>query len=261
MEEVGTNGRVIHIAHSQGVLITALAIKRLSRQEMAKIEIIAFGGAAALRKSKDCPFVRCVNYYSVNDPLLFLVPSAVRALQSGFLGSGGVILRNNHNRNNNDATSTNTDELSESEFVFLTPRSGDPIVDHGLLGPTYIEALIWEGRRYQQIYMPLTERAFRFTCLYLIALHHSFTQNILKPILRRTLVPFILFVMRFNDMIKTACFNVVQFLFNYIISPIIAILLACWEIIENVIKTFKSEKERFDPIEHVLQMKSSREKK
>lgn len=29
---------------------------------------------------------------------------------------------------------------------------GDPVTDHGLLNPTYLEALLWEGQRYQSIY-------------------------------------------------------------------------------------------------------------
>ena len=64
---------------------------------------MSFGGAAALSRS-EFPFHRVVNYYAVNDPLLHVVPSAVRALKSGFLSSY---------------------QLSEDpEFVFLSPRSG-----------------------------------------------------------------------------------------------------------------------------------------
>ena len=42
-------------------------------------------------------------------------------------------------------------QSSEPEFVFLSPKGNDPIVDHGLLGPTYSEILEWEGRRYQEL--------------------------------------------------------------------------------------------------------------
>src|SRR6056300_1365770 len=62
--EVGKRGRVLHIAHSQGALVTALAAKQLTPLEMNQIEILAFGGAAALRKTPETPFSRCINYYS-----------------------------------------------------------------------------------------------------------------------------------------------------------------------------------------------------
>lgn len=32
------------------------------------------------------------------------------------------------------------------------PIAGDPVTDHGLLNPTYLEALLWEGQRYQSLY-------------------------------------------------------------------------------------------------------------
>jgi hypothetical protein len=101
---VGPNGCVVHIAHSQGALITHLAAKQLTPLEMSQIEVLAFGGAAAIRKTPRTPFRRCINYYSVNDPLLLVVPQAAQALRSGFVG--------------------------DEEFCFLAPRAGDPIADH-----------------------------------------------------------------------------------------------------------------------------------
>lgn len=130
---VGKKGRVIHIAHSQGALITLLATKQLTSMEMNRIEVITFGGAAALRVMPETPFLRCINYYSVNDPLLFFVPSAEQALRSGLVG--------------------------DSEFVFLAPRIGDPIQDHYLLAPTYRQALSWEGQRYRKTYHSIIHRA------------------------------------------------------------------------------------------------------
>ena len=65
-----------------------------------------------------------------NDPILNVVPSAVKALKSGFSFGGGF----------------------EQEIIFLASRTGDPLSDHGLLNPTYLEALLWEGQRYQSLY-------------------------------------------------------------------------------------------------------------
>ncbi len=97
---------------------------------MRRIEVICFGGAATLTTS-EFPFARCINYYAINDPILNVVPSAVKALKSGFSFGDGM----------------------EQEIVFLTSRTGDPVTDHGLLNPTYLEAMFWEGRRYQSIYL------------------------------------------------------------------------------------------------------------
>jgi hypothetical protein len=134
---VGKRGCVIHIAHSQGALITSLASKQLRPDEMEQIEILGFGGAAAIRRTKQTPFKRCINYYSINDPLLMIVPVAAQALRSGLVGT-------------------------DSEFCFLAPRIGDPVRDHHLWGPTYASALKWEGDRFQRMYMNPITRLSRF---------------------------------------------------------------------------------------------------
>mmetsp|Transcript_27338 Transcript_27338/g.60374 ORF Transcript_27338/g.60374 Transcript_27338/m.60374 type:complete len:465 (-) Transcript_27338:1545-2939(-) len=150
------NGIVVHIAHSQGALVTCLAAKQLTPLEMSHIEVISFGGATPVRSTPETPFRRCVNYYSINDPLLFLNPSAESALRSGF--------------NYNSFTS------NEDEFCFLAPRIGDPIADHMLLGPTYASALEWEGRRYERKYQSYSRRVVRFTLLSILAIMSTIVQ-------------------------------------------------------------------------------------
>lgn len=82
LSSVGKNGLVIHIAHSQGALITSLAAQQLTPLEMSKIEIIAFGGAAALRSTVKTPFRRTYtcqfddvccdsNFFENSSPALF----------------------------------------------------------------------------------------------------------------------------------------------------------------------------------------------
>lgn len=134
IKQVGRRGIVVHIAHSQGALITALACKHLTPQEMNRMEVICFGGAACLMRSAVTPFRRCMNYYAINDPLLLLNPEALQALRSG---------------------------LVENEFCFLSPRLGDPVLDHALMNPTYAQALQWEGARYINLYLPITIRFWR----------------------------------------------------------------------------------------------------
>ena len=165
--KVGKRGKVIHIAHSQGALLTSLACKLLTPLEMSHLEIIAFGGAAALRKTPQTPFHRVINYYSVNDPLLLVVPIAAQALRSGIVGD-------------------------DEEFCFLAPRIGDPARDHALLSPTYAQALAWEGRRFQNKYQGIVYRTSRSIILFLVALLQVLSQRVrefFRAVLRKTLLP------------------------------------------------------------------------
>jgi len=114
---------------------------------MNRIEVIAFGGAAAVRQTPQTPFHRCINYYSLNDPLLWVVPSAEQALRSGL--------------------------VINEEFCFLAPKIGDPVQDHYLLNPTYAQALSWEGQRYQRIYLSYSYRMWRFILIVLRAILHA----------------------------------------------------------------------------------------
>lgn len=167
ISKVGKRGKVIHIAHSQGALLTSLASKLLTPLEMSQLEIIAFGGAAALRKTPQTPFHRVINYYSVNDPLLLVVPVAAQALRSGIVGD-------------------------DEEFCFLAPRIGDPARDHALLAPTYAQALAWEGRRFQNQYQSIAYRTSRSVVLFLVALIHALSQRMqefFRAVLRKTLLP------------------------------------------------------------------------
>ena len=40
-----------------------------------------------------------------------------------------------------------------SAHCILFNFTDDPVTDHGLLNPTYLEALLWEGKRYQSLYL------------------------------------------------------------------------------------------------------------
>lgn len=168
---VGRRGLIVHISHSQGALITALAARRLTPDEMEKIEVVSLGGAAVLRKTPQTPFRRCVNYYSVNDPLLLVVPQAAQALRSGFASHGGG--------------------GGGGEFCFLSPRVGDPIQDHSLFSPTYGQALEWEGARFQRLYVSPLHRFARKLALLCLVLFETLSANLnaaLKALLRPILL-------------------------------------------------------------------------
>jgi hypothetical protein len=166
--KVGKHGRVIHIAHSQGALITSLAARQMSPVVLSQIEVLAFGGAAALRRTVQTPFARCMNYYSVNDPLLFVVPEAERALRSGYIAT--------------------VDGIDEDEFCFLTPRLGDPVADHSLIGPTYSQALAWEAQRMDRVHHTLIGRSIRSVTVFVVALMQILSRQLhelLKMVIRR----------------------------------------------------------------------------
>lgn len=140
LDTVGPKGVVVHICHSQGALITALALCRsnplFTPADYQRLELLVVGGATTLQSTPATPFRRVLHYYSINDPLLFLVPSAVQALRSGY-------------QDHDD---------DGSRFCFLAPRIGDPVADHHLWGPTYAHALQWEGERFQRLYVPVGTR-------------------------------------------------------------------------------------------------------
>jgi len=177
---------------------------------MNQIEVIAFGGAAALRKTPQTPFLRCVNYYSINDPLLWVVPQAAQALKSGFVG--------------------------DSEFCFLTPRLGDPIRDHNLLGPTYKTALAWEGQRFQREYQPLLFRMLRPTLLALLALQVGASERLtamlvvlLRPVIRVALVLW-------------------KRLHSKLVQPMAIILTAVILVLQEVLRKWRGE-EKYVPVQ------------
>lgn len=212
---------MIHIAHSQGVLITSLAAKRLSTSEMSQLELICIGGATSIRKSEYPHFRRIINYWSTNDPLLFIVPSAVQALQTGFLQSGD----------------------GEPEFVFLSPRGGDPVLDHMLLGPTYSQVLEWEGLRYQMSYQSMQERFLR-----------NLLGNVLyMEILHTTHRVVIVGIMSFFIQIYLSTYEgwkrVEGFLVDGIFAPLFAFLLALFSYVKENFILWKNGGEHFEPIQ------------
>lgn len=47
----------------------------------------------------------------------------------------------------------------------MTPKGNDPIVDHGLLGPTYRDLVSWEGNRFLGTYWGGRVKGFEFLVL------------------------------------------------------------------------------------------------
>jgi multisubunit Na+/H+ antiporter MnhG subunit len=227
--QVGKKGKVVHIAHSQGALVTYLAAKQLTPLEMSQIEILAFGGAAAIRKTPQTPFARVVNYYAVNDPLLLVVPQAAQALRSGFVGE-------------------------DSEFCFLAPRIGDPIRDHNLFGPTYAQALAWEGQRFQSQYQSLAHRSTRFVCLILIALFRALynrVYSVCKIVMQKTLLlalPIFLYVWEKSEVLRAVIKAV-------LIKPLVTTLVVLYLLVRELQHSMRlHEADQYQPAQIAIDL-------
>jgi hypothetical protein len=217
---VGQRGVVVHIAHSQGALITSLAAKQLTPLEMSQIEVLAFGGAAAIRKTAQTPFRRCINYYTINDPLLFVVPSAAQALRSGL--------------------------VSDEEFCFLAPRLGDPVADHNLIGPTYAQALEWEGMRFQMEHRSLVYRLVRPVLLMILAVLSSLKKRLdelLKCILRPVLAWCIFCYHKSSRIFDTLARN----LKDNFLRPLVVLAVLLFEWALETMRSFTGE-EKYVPV-------------
>ena len=138
--------------------------------EMKKIEILCFGGAAAIRQTDETPFKRFINYYSINDSLFYVVLEAVIAsiltglsmiTNSSSAATKTTTIPKNSQQQQQLLQIQKQQQQQEDEFCFLEPKGGDPLVHHPLLGPTYSLALQWEGIRYQQIYVHPIERYYK----------------------------------------------------------------------------------------------------
>ena len=226
---VGKRGKVIHIAHSQGALVTFLATRQLSPLEMSQIEVIAFGGAAALQKTAATPFSRCVNYYAANDPLLLLVPSAVQALRSGF--------------------------VENEEFCFLAPREGDPIADHGLLGLTYGAALVWEGQRFQRLYMSLLERSCRISLLWAMSFLTSAPVKI-KELMKVLLRPLLLLWIFLHRILVQPVWNVIR---SRVLPPLFLFLAVLVDWIYVTVRTIAGD-EVYIPVDTIVNLAGEEQK-
>lgn len=173
--EVGEYGRVLHIAHSGGAILTYLAAKHhLSRYERTKMDVITFGGGYSLTRKYFRG--RLVNYYASNDPCLYIDKRALLLSRSAAAAIASlapkvnvtkVVDSNivaNHNISNNNNYSNTFLELFEhkhnTSFVFMHGITGHPIRDHSLEGPTYKIALALEAnelsKRRQEIWTLVT---------------------------------------------------------------------------------------------------------
>jgi len=190
---VGPSGRVVHLSHSRGSVLLRLAASRLSPEEMSQIEAVTFGAGAPIVSCPQTPFARCANYYSVNDPMLVSVPSARGVLEGRAVEGKGTAA----------VVTSGRGSGVRPEFIFLSPRDGNPTVDHCLLGPTYTEALRWEGDRFHRLYHPVSYRAGRSLGRSILGTVGNFCVGVYDldvAVLRLLMLPFVFIVNRVNEL-------------------------------------------------------------
>lgn len=143
LKEVGPNGRVLHLAHSGGAILTYLAAKyHLSAAETDRIDVTTFGGGRSITQKYFKG--RVVNYYARNDPLVLLDRRA------------GQLVKRVPGLPSNKVNITTyppcevKDRKHNTSFVFLRGVANNPIFDHAMSGPTYLGALKLEAEDFQQ---------------------------------------------------------------------------------------------------------------
>lgn len=141
LEEVGPTGRVLHLAHSGGAILTYLAAKyHLTSQETDRIDLATFGGGRSITRKYFKG--RIVNYYSRNDPLT-LVDGRAGALMKH------AVSRHDSGKSNNSYWEVR-DRKHNTTFVYLHGLADNPLIDHSMFGPTYERALRIEAANFKQ---------------------------------------------------------------------------------------------------------------
>eukprot|EP01039_Chlorochromonas_danica_P000203 gene203-217_t len=129
LQDLEPGGRILHIAHSGGAILTYLAAKHhLTSYETSRIDIITLGGGKSITNKYFMG--RVFNYYARNDPLA-LIDQRANALMR---------------RTQNETYDEIRDKKHNTTFVFLAPQANNPIWDHSMMGPTYRYAMMLEAK-------------------------------------------------------------------------------------------------------------------
>ena len=134
LREVGPDGRVLHLAHSGGAILTYLAAKyHLTKSETDRIDIATFGGGRSITRKYFRG--RTINYYAQNDPLVIVDQRANKLMKQAKADSG----------QNHSTLMEIRDRKHNTSFVFLHGKANNAITDHGIPGSTYRDALLREA--------------------------------------------------------------------------------------------------------------------
>lgn len=133
LDDLHPNGRLLHLAHSGGAILTYLAAKHhLTYQEIARIDVATLGAGKSVTRKYFKGWVR--NYYSRNDPLTIVDSRANKLLKR----SGSAPIQEIRDFKHN------------TSFVFIDPLEDNPISDHSMECRTYAIALHLEAQAMKQ---------------------------------------------------------------------------------------------------------------
>lgn len=133
LANINPKGRILHIAHSAGAILTYLAAKHhLLPEEKDRIDVVTFGGGRSITRKYFRG--RTINYYAINDPLVVVDRRAANLMNKYYKYNASFIeiLEAKHN----------------TSFVFLQGLAQNSIMDHSLEGPTYMGVLRHEAIEY-----------------------------------------------------------------------------------------------------------------
>ena len=123
LEVVGPKGRVLHIAHSGGAILTYLSAKfHLTAEERQRIDVITMGAGRSITR-KYFPGGRVVNYYANNDPCLFVENRAktlLKRIEHKFQPVNNI---NKDSNNNNKGDKDNKDKEKNKDDSYKTGQS------------------------------------------------------------------------------------------------------------------------------------------
>jgi hypothetical protein len=182
-DDLHPQGRILHIAHSGGAILTYLAAKHhLSRQEANRIDVITFGGGKSITR-KYFSTGRVVNYYARNDPLT-IIDMRTNGLLRKY--ESGLVSLQNTTTTRERKHGTMNEKKHNTTFVFLEAVMNHPLSDHSMFGPTYRMAMDLEAdqlkNRMNQLIMKLSKeksmiRRIRKTSSNFFGSHHFFEFN------------------------------------------------------------------------------------
>ena len=141
------NGRILHLAHSGGAIVTYLAAKyHLSADERNRIDVVTFGGGRSITRKYFSG--RVVNYYARNDPLLLVDQRAGQLAKSLSPDNISAAICSTVTLNNRSSWADAPVSLWErvhakynTSFVYIRGILNHPVNDHSMEGPTYYVAL------------------------------------------------------------------------------------------------------------------------
>ncbi len=155
LKKVGEYGRVLHIAHSGGAILTYLAAKHhLSRTETNRIDVITFGAGKSITNKYFRG--RVCNYYTRNDPLIFMDSRAIKLFQRSFLKSSL------HSSSREGRLVEMRDKKHGTPFIFINPHSRNPLNDHSIEGEAYQLGLRIEADVFKETLIKIQSDILKF---------------------------------------------------------------------------------------------------